>query len=374
MRFRGASELEWRGIFPEAPLRHVEQDARTTKRDRFGNRVFSSPDRAYSDRESKTTKAALLVSEPGQELIQQHKGILQDISRGLELVCPKRERDYLDLPEDPVSIGPNRWLQFKGFGQQSTVFQLTINSERYAIKAHRPDTGLYQPYVNEMIQLQTLATECKDALAGLHVDLPTFLFASGQVSCTEYVPHPAQLDESFEPAHYALAETFSVFIRQQKEGGNALWKDIYVDTMHHRKLPRSNYRQRDDGTIVWVDPVAYFRHADFVDNADRKRFPELIPAELSWQEYRDHYQVAQREIARLEQLIAQLERIDAVTWLKNAKPFFGKYAVSFSIDLENDFIEGQAYAAAGLVKRIILEEHHIRWMMEKGDEEVASDG
>lgn len=102
-----------------------------------------------------------------------------------------------------------------------------------------------------MLQVQSIAKDLAPQLAELEVDMPTFLFATGQMSCTEYVEgsHPETTEETRK--NLKLVESLAGgYTQQQESKGNALWQEIFVDPGRY-----SNFLQRSGGKLVWVDPL-----------------------------------------------------------------------------------------------------------------------
>jgi len=286
---------------PDAPLRNfvpVPTPEGEIPRDRFGNRVFTSTfnlppnpsdldrrlyansNKAYLDRQGEETKAAILVSLEGEEFLRDNSGILNDLDSGLLRLTQGEQTRY-----EPIILahgGILTELDTTGRGSLSNIYVLeTKNGRKYIIKAHRnPDwrDRPSQTYINEMLQTQAIATDLKSEFDYANMELPTFLFASGFISCTEYV-------EGERPTYDELSRLFnSTRIDYSRPKGqrrvssvnrivlnyilsnrdNPLWNNIYPDS-HGRSMFGSSAINRDnfikrftDGRIVWIDPFAYF--------------------------------------------------------------------------------------------------------------------
>lgn len=348
---------------PDAPVLHVEVD-KDSGRDRFGNRVFRSPELSYQDREGEEVKSALLVTQLGENLVRSFPRILKDISTALEKLSPKRINGALLLgrPKDPViDLGNGRRVLCLAAGSQSIVYLLEVPGAKYILKTHLSYSQVHQPYINEMLQVQSLEEECGKDLETLGVAFPRFLFASGQMICTEYVPKEAMLSKDFEPTYYAVATTAEHAAARQKQGKNsALWKNVLVDKIHRGGVPRANFREREDGTLVWIDPIAYFPSGD-------TRRPEIVLSadertglkSLSVKEMRDEYRAAAVEVGMFHRSVTNFDSSTDDAWVKNAWEQIRHYGV----DSQND--PDHIPFAMSEVKHKILKSHNIEWMIEK---------
>lgn len=342
----------------EAPLRHVDAESRTTKRDRFGNRVFQSKDRSYEDREKNETRSALLVSREGEQFIKENPGILTALSKGLAEHGPRIEGRDCITPEEPIDLGNGCTLRYLAEGGQSVVYTLDVPGRRYIVKVHLPYSSVHQPYINEVLQSQSIEHDRAHELQTLGVALPKFLFASGQMMCVEYVPNEASLPEDFVGTYYAAATAAEDYIAAQKQQDNALWNNVSVDKVSGGKIPASNFRRREDGTIVWIDPVAYFpnegpREPNIVLSDDE--LAEITP--LTVQQMRDTYPVAAAEVQALDSSIMDFDASDDASWVAHMKEELQKHGVN--VDSE------ERYLAFGIgeAKRNILKKYNIRWML-----------
>jgi hypothetical protein len=242
--------------------------------DRFGNFLFVSNDLAYLDGLGDKVKAGILISPEGGKFIKQNPGIINEIDNALSILETKEGKN---VPYKSVNLSSGGNLQAITTGGQSNFYILTMkNAERYAIKTHAPtrksklaedliiEFNLHQPYINEMLQTQALATDLKNELDSLHVKMSSFLFASGQVSCTRYEEdEKPYLSKLFDLNRKFLKELKSIALTyiEKRSKDNSLWDFIYVDleTDSAEGLDKSasNFRTKADGTLVWVDPFKF---------------------------------------------------------------------------------------------------------------------
>jgi len=228
------------------------------RRDRFGNRMLISKDLAYLDRSNDKVKAGILISPEGEKFIKQNPGIIKKIDSALSFfeTHGKYREEIVDL-DDGVTIEIG-----KG-GNQSEFYILTAGGERYAIKTNAL-FWVHQPYINEMLQSQSLATDLKDALSELKVRMSTFLFASGQVFCTRYEENVKNYDEETEERLERvdrLELAVSAYVVRKKSEHDPLWENIEVDipytNFQRQETIRRNFMLQPDGVMVWIDPFFY---------------------------------------------------------------------------------------------------------------------
>lgn len=235
-------------------------------RDRFGNRFFPAKDFSYLDREERMNQAGILVSQEGENFISSNPGILRDISQGLAKLEPRGDGVVLNKK---VDVGDGRTLGRIKSGHQSNVFLLTIGEKKYVVKTHIPkklhqyQKDFYQPYVNEMLQVQSVATDLGRQLRMHNIAMPTFLFASGQVSCSVFEQREEKRTLSYRELEQRVREftqTLRLYVSGQKAKKVSLWNNIEIDGMsRHSRLDGSheNFITREDGVIVWIDPFIY---------------------------------------------------------------------------------------------------------------------
>lgn len=250
---------------PDAELRHFipldDQTEGGVKRDRFGNRIFVSHTLGYKDRDYHPTKAALLVSPPGQEFIKNNRGILVYIADRFKALNPTRG----SRPNRSLDLDATRSIRRIKRGSQSTIYILRTGDEETIIKTKRLthswdySDDFSQPYINEMLQCQALSTDLGEKLDSCGVEMPTFLFASGQVACRRFErgekPTPQELTQRIRKLIYLVED----YIFEQQGKDIALWNNISADPRTQDAIPGSvgNFIKRPDGKIVWIDPVFY---------------------------------------------------------------------------------------------------------------------
>lgn len=277
---RFSNTIPWL-IRPDAPVRHVvtkEDHPDGKKRDKFGNRLIVSHTKSYLDRAGNETRAALLVSKKGDTFLGQNPNIIDNIEHGVYVLQNAASNREIDL-------GNNRSMKRvrSHAHAQSKLFLLETNDKKYMIKT--PATvearhkNFRQPYINEMLQSQTLAADLDKILSQAQIEMPTFMFASGQMSCTEYIegvkPDGAYLLQKIKP----IAEIIEEFIQSQQ---NDLWNNIYQDAFTRigselHLLRPDNFVQRVDGTLVWVDPFKYDESPVLFDANIFSPIPPLSP-------------------------------------------------------------------------------------------------
>ncbi len=227
---------------------------------RFGHKSPSSEEFSYSDNVGSETSAGILISPEGQKFIAEHPGILRKIEEGLVSFETNFKK-----PNSTIDLRQGISLQATVAGSQSHVYILRIGAEKYVLKTHiflePEEKKLYQPYINEMLQTQTIATDLKSDLEKLKVKMSNFLFASGQVSCTRFeedVKNYAALDKD---RLIDLYLSISNYILEKRYDNDPLWENITMDLpVSSPKLAitaLNNFRTKPDGTIVCIDPFIY---------------------------------------------------------------------------------------------------------------------
>lgn len=230
-------------------------------RDKFGNRLFRSPEHYYFDRADEKVKAALLVSRKGELLIKNNPGILNDLDQGLIKMEYTSEPGNLIKRRSSVDLGKGRKLTYIAQGGQSQVYILEANGNKYAVKTKSskyinfPDPS--QPYINEMLQMQDMTENLKEEFAKLSIRLPSFLFASGQVGCAEFVEGEKPTAEDFANKSEQLRTLVKDYLGKKKLDGDPLWENISSDLFVFSKIKTLNFVKEKDGTLVWVDPLFY---------------------------------------------------------------------------------------------------------------------
>lgn len=249
---------------PNAKIKHFTTEIGQT-RDRFGNRFFSSDGLAYVDGVDDSVKAGVLMSKEGQDFVVKNPRILKDISYALMSLDPMGNGKIENNQE--IDLGLGGTLQWKSYGNQSNFFILTMpDGQKYAIKTHVPkkknrENDINQPYINEMLQTQSLATDLKIEFNRLKVQMPVYLFASGQVSCACYEEDAKNYGALDKIKIEELKLIVLDYILEKRLKNDPLWQNIDVDLPADRfKLGLTvlrNFRTKPDGTIVWIDPFFY---------------------------------------------------------------------------------------------------------------------
>lgn len=239
-----------------ADIFHFEPTA--NGRDEFGNRVFSSP-LSYLDRENRITKAALLVTPKGEQFIKSNKGILQDIDAGIKKFTDKIKSEKIDLldEENPVfTISPTKNLTWIHSGGQSNAFILEVDDKKYIVKTITSMSTQYedfsQPYINEMLQVQHMGKALKEDFQKANIQMPEFLFATGYLSCTEFVDGQPTIQPADPQPILDAIKKADEYVEKMKKNKNSLWHDIHVD-WNGVAIPSKNMIRTKD-TFVWVDP------------------------------------------------------------------------------------------------------------------------
>ncbi len=225
-------------------------------RDRFGNRIFKSPDLVYTNREGQLVNAAFLVSPEGEQMIKRHPGILRDINEALiKLNQPTTFRI-------PYDMGQGRKIEWRTQGGQSLIYRMDLEEDSYIIKReiHKERKDEYnpsQPYLNEMLQCQAMEADLKQEFDRFGIHLATFLFASGQISCTKYEGKDWPRQEDFGNRGVEFGNLISDYVQQQQEKGNTLWNKIKPDLHGILGIKNVNFIKKADDSIVMIDPFYY---------------------------------------------------------------------------------------------------------------------
>ncbi len=199
----------------DAPLRHIQTNAET-HRDRFGNRVFSSRKNAYFDREGNENRSILLVSPDGQDLLRSTPGILKTLEQFLAHSGPRLEQHRVIIDKEAHTILEGRGrIEYLAGGNQSLVYRVDIDDRSFVLKIHLPHSNVHQPYVNEMLELQSFGTDCAHDLSSLGVALPRVFFATNDVILEEFVPNELPRSEEFRATFYAAATTADEYLESQ---------------------------------------------------------------------------------------------------------------------------------------------------------------
>ncbi len=243
-------------------VRHYHKEPKAS-RDQFGNKLFSSDKYCYFDNEGIETTAGLLLSPAGEQMVKTNKGILEDIERGILIMTKERHAGTLKNKEH-AELGNGRRMTLIMRGGQSQVYRLETGTESYVVKinaaTHIGMARVDQPYINEMLQCQALAQDLQEELAAAGISLPTFMFASGKVSCTEFIAghQPTEAELMIALRKNNLLRKLTAYL-MKKHRTDPLWKSIEFDLVNslNDRLKTDNFIKRDDGDLVWIDPVFY---------------------------------------------------------------------------------------------------------------------
>lgn len=232
----------------ETVIEHFQPDE--SGKDRFGNRFFPSKEGLAS---------GLLVSPAGEKFIKTNPHILTDLSQGLALATSDSFAGY---PKKFVDIGPGRKIRYFDSGGQSAVFIMDVLGSQYLVKLKKaPAPGLgdaTQPYINEILQMQSLAKDLAPNLEELGVRLPDYLFASPTVAVRKYEEGEEPKEEEIREKFIKLGTIVTNYIAEQKNLGNSLWDNIAVDMKSPLgDLQTKNFIRKTSGELVWIDPVYY---------------------------------------------------------------------------------------------------------------------
>ena len=237
----------------------LELETNTKVRDRFGNRIINSHDKAYFDKVGNETKVALLISPEGEAFIKNNKGILNDIDRGLEELHGEIEE------KRKINFGNGRRMELLKIGGQSQVFVLFVGTEKCIVTKKTPyvkDNDISQPYINEMLQCQTLAEDLKQELDKIGAIMPTFLFASGQMACRKYEDGRELKRGEFDKEIQQLVPVINEYLQNFQKNGSVLWKNIKPDMFWQFRPnepfhPNDHWFKREDGKYACIDPFFF---------------------------------------------------------------------------------------------------------------------
>lgn len=221
-------------------------------RDRFGNRFIKSS-LSYLDRDNRAMHAGLLISRDGESFIKSHRGILTELDKGLVLLETDQNQNQSGRPERVILENDRTLEVLSEEGNQSHVYLLTTNGERYVVKTSRTNRfpNFTQPFVNEMLQCQAIAIDLTEELDKLGVEMPKFLFASGQVGCRRFEEGSSPSPEELMLIARPLLVPLSGYIKNQQAAGSSLWKGIKFEPV----LKIENFIRKTNGNLVWVDPL-----------------------------------------------------------------------------------------------------------------------
>jgi hypothetical protein len=234
-------------------------------RDMFGNRIFTSS-LGYQDANEQVTRAALLVSEKGQIFLKNNPGILDDVDRGIRVLAEEMEGlgdHYVNEYKFRVMLSKGRRLTRAGGGNQSEVFLLENGSEKYIVKAPKSLSSRFtrysQPYINEMLQTQAIQEGLRSEASEAGVFIPDFLFASGHISCVEFIEGKKEIEEADRSKLIVFFKNVTDFVNIKRWSGDPLWKGVDSDIpLSEDAIPISNLIKV--GTkYAWIDPVFHVK-------------------------------------------------------------------------------------------------------------------
>lgn len=239
-------------------------------RDRFGNRIFTSQTYSYTDRENQLVKGGLLVSEIGLLFLKNNPQFLKIISAFLDTA------DEQSDPERIIAINENCKARFLAKGGQSLVFMIEIGNSKYILKTERAKKesekfNPSQPYINEMLQSQSVSEDLKHELKELGIEMPEFLFATGQMSFIKYAEGETLQNEDnifLSDKINKLGEVVQKYIQDRLNEGVTLWNNIRIDIRkwHNSSINLENFIKKKDGTVVWIDPFYYLEKTERVSS------------------------------------------------------------------------------------------------------------
>ena len=227
-------------------------------KDRFGNQYLTSKEFSYGSN-GQETSAGILISPEGQKFIAEHPKILHDIDKNLACLESGSEMDATH----GIFFDHNQscFLQKKAKGSQSNFYVLALGQEKYAIKTHVTHNlirkKIDQPYVNEMLQTQSISQDLKSELEDLNIRMSSFIFASGQVSCTKYEEKSGDYSKITSFRLTKFFNLLSSYIKKKQKERDPLWQNIIVDSNGNLETILRNFIVERDEEMVCVDPFIY---------------------------------------------------------------------------------------------------------------------
>ena len=258
---------EWQGLHPlsNKNVQVLNFNPLENGRDRFGNRLITSPTIGFFNRKDEESKAALLISTEGEIFIKNHKGILKEIEEAIN-----QFKQNLQLKNLKLSQGEIEFV----LEHNSDIYKITLQDGEYILKVPTDRSGIRpgyenyfedvsQPYINEMLQLQEFDEEFGPELDKLGIEINAILFASNSVSLSRFIPgkHPER--KNLLPILNSLTPEIEKFIHEREKKNIPLWENIHQDL--DRKKPkeaesypaRDNFIERPDESLVIIDAFAY---------------------------------------------------------------------------------------------------------------------
>lgn len=228
-------------------------------KDEFGNRVFSSK-LSYYDADLRPVKAHMLVSPEGQEFISANPGILKTIDGALLQISHKLgPLDDEQRKNSGISIiSGGILISHIGGGNQSEAMLMEMKGKKYVIKTNKSLSRRFdrysQPYTNEMLQIQGVQKNLDREFKSAGVFIPKILFATGHMSCSEYVEGKI-LETTEDPKIRKLVEKVFEYAYDHNKAGDPLWKDVHLDWNNDFGGKPVRIELVDTGkNLAWIDP------------------------------------------------------------------------------------------------------------------------
>lgn len=237
-----------------------------TGKDRFGNKLWKSPDKTFVDHTGEKRQASLLISPEGSELLKRHSGLLKKIDSGLAQFEPVHPQDSFQPSGEIIDLGDGWKLQEWKAGDYSIVYILSNNQEQYVVKAPiTTETVDFNkkrqpqlPYHDEMLMTQALSTDLAEQLEEAGVRFPAQYFASAHVLVSEFIegnPISRAVKESllYSPdGRRTIGQDISEYVNRAGMKENTPWNAASLDFVHPAR--NQDMIVEADGTVVLTDP------------------------------------------------------------------------------------------------------------------------
>lgn len=266
---------------------------------KYGNKIITSTQLGYFDREGRALNAMIAITSEGQELLKEIPILLNMINTGLAqinspiatFVTPdlveinfSNSKEYsvakykvnvvrfsLDLVSKSESVSnPKYQLKISRLleGAQSRTYRIIVSKGKssYDFVSKTPafirdlfDTikDFRQPYLNELLQIQEISFDMKSDFAKVGIRLPTVYFSSNGISLVKFAGDEHLLPDAEPDGLYELVDNVGKYI-SQKAQTNGLWKNIRIDAYDAEGALRwNNFVKDKQGNITWVDPFYY---------------------------------------------------------------------------------------------------------------------
>ena len=378
---------------PEAPMGNVIPSPDTeskVSRDGLGNRIIASKELAYETTEGRLAKAALLVSPAGEAFIKCNPGILRDLNNGLveiekfhkseyeKSIASLSTADYYlahKLPREWKQLSLGRDIYPLSEGSESYVYVLRVseNTEAdppsykyYTIKTAKYENKVSkntidQPYINDLLQNQTLTKERGSELNEIGVHVPEQYFATSELICTEFTPAQERKTQDSDARMYAAITIAEDMINEKKSSNDNLWANIYPDYLQlDYSMPNGNFMTQRDLTLSWIDPFVKFKnHPGFPTDVQPFLNTQEIAGlpQLSAQERVQAYIEAQKEIEPLLSTFFEYQYTkDPEDWKLKAETLLSQYGQTINTEygIRHAFIQAE---------KGILKKHGVRFML-----------